>query len=175
MMNKYFSKNKKFLKSNKGFTITELLIYMGIFSILLVVLTEIFVTILKVQLESEATSSVEQDSRFILTRLMYDIQRANTVNLPASLGDQGSVLRFIIGGVTYTYTINNDNLELTMNANANKLNSFDTTISNLTFQRLGNPGGINSINVGFTVTSKAKRASGPEIKNVQTVIGLRPN
>jgi type II secretory pathway pseudopilin PulG len=163
-------------KHSRGFTITELLIYMGIFTILLVVLTEIFVTTLNVQLESEATSSVDQDSRFILSRLMYDIQRASRIDVPASLGSlPGDTLSLIIGGDTYTYALNNTDLELDRNGTANKLNSFDTTISNVVFQRLGNPGGVNSIKVGFTVSSKVQRASGPEIKNVQTMIGLRPN
>jgi prepilin-type N-terminal cleavage/methylation domain-containing protein len=162
-------------KHPKGFTLIELLIYMGIFSILLVVLTQLFVTILNVQLESEASSSVEQDSKFILARMMYDIQKASQVVLPANLGDQGDTLSLMIGGDSYIYLPNGSDLDLNKNGTAGKLNSFDTTISNLVFQRLGNTGGINSIRIGFTVISKAQRSSGPEIKNVQTIVGLRPN
>jgi prepilin-type N-terminal cleavage/methylation domain-containing protein len=164
---------------NKGFTLIELLIYMGIFSILLMVLTQIFISSLNVQLESEAVSSVEQDSRFIIARMSYDIERASQVNLPANLGDiqtgLGAKLEFIVGGATYTYKLSGADLQLDISGVPNKLNSFDTNISNLTFERLGNTGGTNSIKVGFTVTSKAVRSSGPEIKNVQTVLGLRPN
>jgi type II secretory pathway pseudopilin PulG len=159
-------------KHSRGFTITELLIYMGIFTILLVVLTEIFVATLNVQLETEASSSVEQDSKFMLARMIYDIQKASKINTPASLGDQGDTLSLEIDGTTYiSSSPNGTDLEL----NGNKLNSFDTTISNVIFQRLGNPGGVNSIKIGFTVSSKVQRASGPEIKNVQTTVGLRPN
>jgi prepilin-type N-terminal cleavage/methylation domain-containing protein len=163
------------IKYNKGFTLIELLIYMGIFSILLVVLTQIFISSLNTQLESEAVSSVEQDSRFILARMSYDIQRASQVSLPAALGEQGNTLKLLISGTNYTYDVNSGNLQLDIGGTANKLNSFDTNISNLTFQRLGNIGGTNSIKIGFTVTSKVQRSSGPEIKNVQTVLGLRPN
>src|SRR3990172_6790072 len=51
--------------SRRGFTIIELILYMGMLSILLAVLSQIFVSILNVQLESQSSSSIEQDSRYI--------------------------------------------------------------------------------------------------------------
>ena len=158
--------------SSGGFTLIEFLIYMGIFSMLLVVLTQMFVMILTTQLGTESSSSVEQDSRFILARLMYDVQRASQITVPATLGVSGNTLQLIIGGVSYTYVLNGTNLEL----NSNQVNSFDTTVSNLSFERRGNVGGETDVNVAFTLKSKVLRNNMPmELKNVQTVIGLRPN
>jgi type II secretory pathway pseudopilin PulG len=169
------TKLKQKSKKSGGFTLVELLIYIGIFSILLIVLTQIFVSTINAQLESEANSSVEQDSRYILARAMYDIQRASQIVLPANLGDQGNVLQLTINGVTYIYSLNDENLELSRTGTADRLNSYDTAITNLTIQRLGNLGGTNSVKIGFTVTSRIQMPSGPEIKNVQTVVSLRPN
>src|SRR4030042_5852170 len=73
-------------KFQKGFTLVEILLYMGLLAILLVVLTEILVSILAVKIEFEATSSVEQDSRFLLSRLFYDINRASAITTPGSIG-----------------------------------------------------------------------------------------
>ncbi|MCL4384260.1 hypothetical protein M1116_02310 [Patescibacteria group bacterium] len=163
-------------KLTLGFTLTEMMVYIGLFSIFLLVLTEIFVSILDVQKESEALSSVEQDSRFIVARLIYDIQRAHSIDLPSTLGSQGSTLSLTINSTTNTYALNGDNIAVTIGGTATQFNSFDTTVSNLLFQHLGNPGGkLDSVEVSFTVTSRTVRPSGPEIKNVDTVINLRPN
>ena len=83
---------------HRGFTLIELLVYMGIFSILLVVLTEMLVSILNLQLDSTATSSVDQDNRFIQQRLTYDIQRAKSFTVSS---DQ-KTLNLSVGTSTFT-------------------------------------------------------------------------
>lgn len=74
---------KKFL--NRGFTLVELIIVMGMTSIFIVVLSDIFVGIAANRLESEATASVAEDGRFILAKLTNDIQRADSVITPEDL------------------------------------------------------------------------------------------
>ena len=149
----------------RGFTLIELLVYMGIFSILLVVLTEMLVSILNLQLDSTATSSVDQDNRFIQQRLTYDIQRAKSFTVSP---DQ-KTLTLSIGTSTYTYSALSNSLQL----NGLPLNSFDTTITNLLFQKVGTTSTAIMINYG--VISSVSKASGPEIHNTNTLIALRPN
>lgn len=166
--------NYKLLTTNyrKGFTLVELLIYIGIFSILLTVLTQVFVSIVNVGLEQEASSSVEEDSRFILTRLIHDVNNAQSIVSPA-LGAQSTSLQIIKDGENYTYSQNAGNMQLANNSGINFLNSFDTTISNLTFKRIGNVGGKHTVQVGFTITSKTVQKKGPEVKNIRTTVGIR--
>jgi len=57
----------------RGFTLIEILIYMGLMAALIIVLTNVFVTVLETQLESSSTSVVEIDGRYLLSRLIYDI------------------------------------------------------------------------------------------------------
>ena len=159
----------------KGTTIVELLLYMAILSIFLTVLASVFVQALDVQSESQATSSVEQDGNYILARLNYDIHRAQSINIPATNGATANNFQIVIGGVNYTYSLDaNNNLIITNNTGINNLNNYGTSVPAFSVTRLGNVGGIeNTLKINFTVTSKVKRASGFETKNVETNLSLR--
>ena len=163
------------LKHNRGTTIVELLIYMGMFTIILSVLTAIFVTTVNIQLESEALSSVQQDGRYITARLFYDINRAQAITTPV-LASQSANLNLTIGGLEYAYSIDgNSNFTITSNSVTDNLNSFNTSVSNLSFKQIGNTGGRNTVQVDFTITSKVKKDSGIESSDFHTTVGLRDN
>src|SRR3989344_6815298 len=98
------------MKKQKGFTLVELLIYMGLFSMLIVVITDILVTTISVQLATESTVSVDSDGRFIYSRFIYDVNRAQTVTEPADLGDTSNNLDFTADGNNFTYGLSGDNL-----------------------------------------------------------------
>ena len=151
----------------------ELLLYMSLLTILLIVLTTLFVQILDVRLESEADSSTSSEGQFIMSRLAYDIGRADAVLIPTVLGDQTNSLQLTISGINYNYVINSNNLTLTDAIGTEKLNTTDTRISNLTFTRLGNTSGKNTIRLQYAITSSVSRISGPQVENFQTTIGLR--
>lgn len=160
------------LKRERGFTIVELLIYMGILSILLIVLTGVFTSIIDAQFESEATSVVQQDGRFLMSRLIYDIQRANNIITPA-LGQQDSSLQLSINGINFLYSISGNNLEIIENSVVSKLNGYYTHVKNFQVQRLGNDGGKHSIRVSYTVESTTLKRSGVETQNFSTTVALR--
>lgn len=162
----------QFSKS-KGFTIIEMLVYSAGLIILMTVLSEIFVSIFDAQMESQAISSVEQDGRYVLSRLSYDLARASSVSTPAVLGIPSPNLAITVGTDSYTYQIQNGNLIITINSTPYQINGFDTSVSNLTFLKLGNTGGKNSIRASYTVTSRSLRKSGPEVKNFQTTLTQR--
>ncbi len=160
-----------------GFTLVELLIYMGLLSLFLLVLTSIFASILDVQLESQASSSVEEDGRFILARLTYDFGRAKAIVSPATLGSSATSLILNINGINNTFSLSGQDLILTDNTGSNKLNSFDDNVSNLNFTYLANSAAESTISAtiraNFTLTSKVSRKNGPEAKTLQTTLGLR--
>lgn len=155
--------------SQRAFTVVELLLYMGLVSILLLVLTQIFSSSIDVKLESQATSSVDQDSRFILARLMYDIGRSDSVTIPANPGDTSNLLSLNIGSESVTYSLQNGDLLLS----GSNLNSFNTSITSISFQRIGDSGGKPTIQVSFTIQSKITKRGLPEQKTIDTTIGLR--
>ena len=163
--------------SSKGFTLIEIILYMALLSIFLLTLTDIFVSILDVQLESDATSAVEQDGRFLLSRLAYDINRANAITTPGAIGSSSNSLEMTIAADTYTYTLSGSDLQLTVNfGTLNNLNGSETAVSNLSFQKIANSavvGTKETIKINFTISSVTQRTQGPEVRNFQTTIGRR--
>lgn len=160
-------------KMRKGFTIVELLIYMGVVSALFLVMTELFATIFDVKTESEATSSVEYDGRFILSRLIYDVSRSSAITTPASYGGSGSTLVLTIGGVANTYAVSGGVLQLTNGSGTDRLNGSETTFSNLVFQKVGSESADETVKISFTVSSVTQRNNGFETRNFQTTVGRR--
>lgn len=162
------------LRGARGFTLVELLLYMTLLTGFLILLTRIFSSTLDTQFDSEAQSAIQQDSRTIISRLSYDIHRATSVTTPTTLGGSGSTLVLVIAGENYTYTVSGTNLILTTTSQpADPLNSVNTLVSGLNFKRLGNPGGKDTIQMQFTLTSKVKRLPGADVKSFQTTVGLR--
>ena len=160
-------------KYRKGFTLIELVLFMGLFTIILGVLTNLFSVIIDTQSEVQSTSAVETDTKYIETRIMYDIQRADSIDMPASLGAQTSTLTLTIDGLTYQYALSNGDLQLTANGSTDNLNSVYTQITALSFQRLGNIGGKNAVKLTITIDSRNETAAGQESKTIETMIGLR--
>lgn len=159
----------------QGFTLVEMIIYMTILAILLVVLTEVFVSVLSSQTRSEATSSVQQDGRFIFARLNYDLLRSQNIVIPVNVGDQTSNLKITIDGIDYTYSVNaSGDLELLRGGSIDIINSSETQISNLLFQRLGNASGKNTIKMSFSLKSQTSTPGiGVEQKNFVYTLAVR--
>lgn len=159
-------------KTRNGFTLIEILVFMALFSVIVIVLTDLFSSTLQVRTESEATASVQADTTYIVARLMHDIARASAVTVP-SLGGSGASLQITINGINYSYTQSGENLTLTNSNGTDVLNSSETTVSGVSFTRLGNGVAKDSVRIAFTVTSRTVKNSGPETRTMQTTIGLR--
>lgn len=157
----------------RGFTIIEMVLYASLLSILLFILVSMLTVILDVRLESEATSSVEQDGRFIIARLAFDIHRASSIIVPSAVGAQESFLQISIDGVNYTYGLAAGNMSITNNNGTDVLNSINTTIPSLTFTRIGN-GAKDTIRANVALTSRTRRSgAGFEQRTFQTTLSLR--
>lgn len=158
----------------KGFTLIELVIYMGILTILLSVLSSIFGAIVDVQLESTATSSVDQDGRYILAKLTHDVASSSAILLPLNPGDQTNTLQLTINSINYTYSLDsNKNLQIVNNSTneTNVLNSYDTYLSGLTFTRIGSGDSNDTVRVSYTLISRTSEITRQETKTFQTTLG----
>ncbi|OGM05883.1 hypothetical protein A2125_00995 [Candidatus Woesebacteria bacterium GWB1_43_5] len=156
-----------------GFSLIEILLYMGLLGIFLFSLTNLFVSSIDVRLESEAKSSVEQDGRYLLSRFRYDISQASQVLLPVGVGDQGDSLQIARGGVNYTYSLVDGNIIVSDGASQDQLNSSRVEVTSLNFQRLGNVGGKNTVTITYALSSRTIRPQGPEVRNYELVFGIR--
>jgi len=169
---KFEIRNLKFSPKVSGFTMIELILYMGLFSILLFVLLQIFASILSVHLESQATSSVDQEANLILSRLTYDIHRAKTVDKPSF-----STLHLSrLGSMDETYQMDGTGkyLQIADSTSTEQLNSSDVTPT-ITYIILGNSGKQQSVQINLTVTSNIKRTGGlTESQIYTTTVQTRP-
>jgi prepilin-type N-terminal cleavage/methylation domain-containing protein len=163
--------------SQRGFTLIELLLYIGLLSILLGVLSTIFGEIVDDQLQTSATSSVNQDGRYLLSKLLYDASTASASAsmIPASPGTPSSTMQLTINSINYTYSLNsNNNLQVVNNTTgqADVLNSYNTSISGLTFLRIGNGGSSDTVRISFTVTGKTVDRTVKQSQSFQTTLGI---
>jgi len=173
MINKL--KIKRLEKNQKGFSLIELILYMGILSILIVALFQLLTAIFDIQLESQTTSAVSTDAGYILNKLEYDISRADSINVPG-VGNQDQILELTIGSDTFTYSLLNDNLMVDENpaATQDQINSFNTKVTSINFHRLSdNLGNLESVTIDFTLESEALRRGGVETESFRTTIGTR--
>lgn len=156
-----------------GFTLIELLLYMSLLAVFLTVLTQIFTASIDTQLESESESSVQQDGKFFLARLQYDIERASTILDPSYSGSSSASLQFVASGVTNTYTLTGSDVTFTDASGTYNVNSIGTKVSNLQFLRRSVVNGKPIITLSFILTSVATRNSGPNAQTFQTTVGTR--
>jgi prepilin-type N-terminal cleavage/methylation domain-containing protein len=79
-------------RSNKGFTLLELLLYVAILVIVMVMLLPIFSSIDKGIGQITASSEVDSNVRFVLDRVGQDVGYASTVTYPSVAGTSSSTL-----------------------------------------------------------------------------------
>ncbi len=150
-----------------------MLLYMGLLAMFLAMLTSLFTAIVDVQLESEGTSALEQDSRYIYSRLAYDIGRSGAIVEPAIPGQSSSTLTLTINNAPVTYTVSGGNLVRTSGATSDALNSIGSRISTISFLRLGNTGGKPTIQMTGILNSVSARSGGAETRTLTASFGLR--
>lgn len=153
----------------KGFTIVELIIYMGILTTLLLVLTSAFGTVLDVYLEGQSSSQVGENSRYILSKLSYDVSSSDEILKPSEKGESSQSMQINKNGVTLNYALSNGNLELSEENSIYMINGYDSKISDLNFIKVG----TDSVKVSFTITSLTKRSFGEETRDFETTLGIR--
>jgi type II secretory pathway pseudopilin PulG len=146
------------LVRQKGFTLVEILVYFGLFSILLVVINSLFITTLEQQTQDLARSALQQESEFVLAKLKYDIYNADSVSLPAQAGDVSDSLVFTTDGVVYTYQLDATKITKSFNGETYGLTSNKVNIDSLQFENQSGSS-LDQI-VGFTVIISSSQDDG---------------
>lgn len=155
--------------TKRGFTFVEMLLYLGLVSGFIVILTHLLLSLLDVQAESQFASSIAQDGRFLLHRLAYDVYRADTISFPASPGQSASTFSLDTTAGTYTYTLSNEALFLAYPGGEDRLTSPDTRVSDFSVTRLGGVSGPDSLQIVYSLTS----LDGLQIQPYLTTLTLR--
>lgn len=136
-----------------GFSLIELLIYLGLYSVLIVVITQLFITLLDSRTEAENATMLQQESRYIAQRLAFDIRRATTVTQPATVGQTANLLELQIDGETYRYQRNiNGFIELVSPTSTASISS-QVTASEFIVQKTGGSGVSDGAQVKLRLVS----------------------
>lgn len=159
--------------NSKGYTLVEMLLFMGLFSIFLVILSNMYATILETQQRSLATSYVELSGRYILSRLIYDVHHADSIQAPASLGGEGTTLVLRRNGSDSTFAVSDGVLSLANGSSTTSLHSNEVSISDFEITRLGNVNGKHTLGVSFVVNSVIPDTTGIQTRTFSTTISTR--
>ena len=157
----------------KGATIIELIIYTALMLSLVVVLTDIFSSILSKNKESVSLSEVEIDGKYISQRLLTQVALATSISTPSNLGDTSNSIVFSINSSNYSYYLTGVNLFLNDGVTSERLNSYGTEVSNFTIKKLGNSGGKPILKISFTVKSTILQPNGNEQHSFDLTVGTR--
>lgn len=168
------------MKQQSGFSLIELLLYMGLTSVLIGLMSQVFLAILGVRVESANTSGVQQDGRFIMSRLTYDIRRSDAILSPP-LGVASSSMSLMISeaGVpqTYEYAWDGQNLTIGSPAGSVQLNSNRSVITDFSLIRIGNSAVLenaaDTLSVRLELEGNSQLEAGQQTLNLQTSISQR--
>jgi prepilin-type N-terminal cleavage/methylation domain-containing protein len=126
------------MSTKRGFSLFELLIYITILSILVVAISNTFISLSRSRGQSQAKAEVNSAIRFATELLRQDIKNASAISTP-SLGTPTGTLTLTRAGVTIVYDISSGVLRRKEGA-ASPINvtTANITVSTPTFTRLEN-------------------------------------
>lgn len=166
-------RNIQQLLKQKGFTLVELLVYFGLFSILLIVINSLFITSLEQQTQDLARSALQQESEYILSKLKYDIYNADYVTLPADVGDQSQSLVLVKNGVTSTYALAGERLTKSSGGETWSLTSSRVEVSNLQFQNQSGSDLSQTIGITVVINSYQEDGKASSTRTISTSVTRR--
>jgi hypothetical protein len=150
---------------NSGTTVVELILYIGLLSIFILLLFNLFSSLLSSQTRSVAVSLIQTNGNFILTKLTHDINQADSIVSPATLDTPVTTMTLKNGTNNVTYSVVDKRLVLSDATGNHNLNDVDTTFSNFIVRRLGNTGGKQGLEISFTITSNVTDNSNIKTKD----------
>ena len=142
------------MKSQKGFSLLEILIYVAIVSVITLSIGTVFVSLNKGQSKVDVKNEVNSNILFGLEKLKQDFLQATGVTVPATAGATSSSLGLTISSSTTTYCAVTGRLRRAQSgaacdANAEPITSDKVIVDSLNFTRLEN---TNTV-LGKTIVS----------------------
>lgn len=123
----------------QGFTLIELMVYLGILSIISVVLSLSFISLTRGRAQNESRTEVQSNARFAMDKITQDIQAASSVSLGSGGVSTSSALVLTEPIGTVQYSVSNGQLQRTVNSGApDIITSTLVTANTLTFTRADN-------------------------------------
>ncbi|MFC1727004.1 type II secretion system protein J [Patescibacteria group bacterium] len=168
-MTKIKKTNRK--NGQTGFTLIEVLIYGAIFSLFLLLITQLFITIKTSAANSMAMTNLQQNFIRIFSDMNQSIRKAEGVVSPTS-GNSAADLS--LNGGTLLYQVNDGVLEKVDGGTTFSLSDNGVSITALSFENVGEATQTASVKIQMTVDSNYLFEGGRTIsENFKTTISLR--
>lgn len=126
------------IKKNLGLSILELLIYVSILSGLVMISTNMFISLSRGSGQSQAKNEVDTAMRFVTDLLKQDIKNAASISIPTS-GNSSSTLTLLRNSKTIVYDVSDGMIRRKEDAGS-PVNIFSPNVSvgSTTFTRIEN-------------------------------------
>lgn len=143
------------MRTNRtAFTLVELLIFLGIFSVISIAFVAVLITVTRVQVQQSSAIEVGTQSQALLQQVQYYIEKSSLVDMPQDAPTSTLKIYTGVNAQDPTYiTLQNGTvyLQQTATGTLQPLTSNRVTVSNLAFTRRVNPPGHDSVSVSFTI------------------------
>lgn len=155
------------MSHRRGFTLIELIIYVGIFSIAATLLTGVLTTFTRVQLRESATTAVSQEAQFVIQTIQRLVTDASLIELAKDTASSTLKLRMPVAandptciqfsnGTVYLMQgndgVNKHNCYATSTPQAKALTTSKVVVTTLTFKKFENPPSTDTIKIDLTVS-----------------------
>lgn len=142
------------MKTRAAFTLLELLIFLGIFTAIIVSFMGVLVVVNRVQVRQSSSIEVAQQSQFLLQAIQYNVERSSLVEMTTDLATSTLKLRVSSSTADPTYiylTSGRVYLKETDAGAPQPLTSTRVNVTSLTFTKRANVPSKDSVAVSFTV------------------------
>ena len=167
----------------KAFTLMELIVFIAIFSLVIVSLITIFVAMINLQTSQTATAQVNQESQFLLQQLQYYISSARLVDMPQDVPANTLVLRAFSSSADPTSIMASGSVAYVQVGAGNAwqaLTSNKVSISGISFTRHFNAStssaafGTDSVSFSFTLSATSTNGTHYTQSFESSVAALKP-
>jgi type II secretory pathway pseudopilin PulG len=145
---------------NKGFTLIETLVYLGLYSIIMTGALVSVYSIFSSSAHNEARSMVQEEGSFLIGKIDWAMSNAKIISAPASTGSTLTLTRY--DGTVVTLSLTGTDLQIVDSGGAPQtLNNTNVKISSLTFTHvLPTSDGVNPESVGAVFTIATRSSDG---------------
>lgn len=145
----------KWARVQKGFTLIEILLYVGIASTILLVSTMFLQTLLEARIKNTTIAEVEQQGLQVMQYITQTIRNAESVTIP-SVGTSASLLTLDVVDVSddpTLFDLSNGTIRITEGASSPVVLTNSRVIaSNLTFENYSRPDTPGVVRISFILT-----------------------
>ena len=163
------------LPFRRGFTLIEVLIFLGIFTAIMVVFLTVLISVSSVQIRNISSNEVNQQSQFLLSTIQRYVESSSLIDMPKDVTTSTLKLRMARDSEdpTYIYLNTSDNIVYLKQTNSGTPQALTTSrvkVTTLNFTKKSNPGAKDTVNISFVMEYNTDNIKQKFVRNLFTSI-----